>query len=487
VDRRFASGKRVQTKNKSLGSPEPGCRFTGDQRREEENREKLMSNDLTRRDALALGVSAAALAVTGAKAETAASAVKAADVAAPALPIEKGASLRMLRPVRFVQADEDVFRANAKKFTDKTGVEVKVDFVGWEDINQQTAVTSNSGAGPDIIIGFGDAPHIYVDKLVELSDVADYIGKRYGGWLFLAEKYGKRAKSNSWIGLPFGASGGPLVYRKSVLQSIGFERIPDDHAGFLDVCRELQKAGKPAGFALGNAVGDGNGFASWLLWSHGASLLDEDGNVIINSKETVTALKYLKELYPTFIAGTPSWNDVSNNRAYSAGDIALTANGVSLYFSLKNDPATAPVAADTEHQFLPMGLAKSSPMSGLTLNAMVFKHSQYPNAAKAFLQFMLEQEQYEPWLNANSGYWAQPLAAYADAAVWSGDPKVRIFKDTMKNQYWNGYKGPISTATGAVNADYVLVQMCASVATDAATPEAAAAEAERRAKRYFRR
>jgi hypothetical protein len=38
----------------------------------------------------------------------------------------------MLRPVRFVQPDEDVFRANAKAFTDKTGVEVKVDFVGWE-------------------------------------------------------------------------------------------------------------------------------------------------------------------------------------------------------------------------------------------------------------------------------------------------------------------------------------------------------------------
>jgi multiple sugar transport system substrate-binding protein len=100
---------------------------------------------------------------------------------------------------------------------------------------------------------------------------------------------------------------------------------------------------------------------------------------------------------------------------------------------------------------------------------------------------MLEREQYEPWLNANSGYWSQPLAAYADAAVWSGDPKVRIFKDAMANKYWTGYKGPISSASGAVNADYVLVQMCASVATDAATPEAAAAEAERRAKRYFRR
>jgi multiple sugar transport system substrate-binding protein len=444
-------------------------------------------SDITRRDALGLGLSAAALAATGASAQTAVSVIKAADVPAPSLPIEKGASLKMLRPVRFVQADEDVFRANAAKFTQKTGVDVKVDFVGWEDINQQTAVTSNSGAGPDIIIGFSDSPHIYVDKLVELTDVADYLGKRYGGWMFQAQKYGKRHKSETWIGLPFGASSGPLVYRKSMIQAAGYQKVPDDHAGLLDLCQKLQKAGKPAGYALGNAVGDGNGFANWLLWSHNASLLDEEGNVIINSKETIAALKYLKQLYPTFIAGTPSWNDVSNNRAYSAGDISLTSNGVSLYFSLKKDPATAAIAEDTEHQLLPLGLAKSSPMTGLTLNAMVFKHSPYPNAAKAFLQFMMEREQYEPWLNANSGYWAQPLAAYADAAVWSGDPKVRIFRDSMDGRYWTGYKGPISTASGAVNADYVLVQMCASVATDAATPEAAAAEAERRAKRYFRR
>jgi multiple sugar transport system substrate-binding protein len=359
-----------------------------------------MTNDITRRDALVLGVSAAALAATGTSARAE---IKVADVPAPAMPIEKGASLRMLRPVRFVPADEEVFRANAANFTAKTGVEVKVDFVGWEDINQQTAVTSNSGAGPDIIIGFGDAPHIYVDKLVELTDVADYIGKRYGGWLALAKKYGMKGKSNAWIGLPFGASGGPLVYRKSILKSVGFDRVPEDHAGFLDLCKKLQAAGKPAGFALGNAVGDGNGFASWLLWSHNASLLDEEGNVIINSKETIAALKYLKELYPTFIAGTPSWNDVSNNRAYSSGEIALTANGVSLYLSLKKDPATAAIAEDTEHQLLIKGLAPVSPMSGLTLNAMLFKHSPYPNAAKAFLQFMLEKEQYEPWLNANSG------------------------------------------------------------------------------------
>ena len=85
-----------------------------------------MTYDITRRDALVLGISAAALVTAGASAQTA-STIKAADVAEPKLPIEKGASLRMLRPVRFVPADEEVFRANAAKFTAKTGVEVKVD------------------------------------------------------------------------------------------------------------------------------------------------------------------------------------------------------------------------------------------------------------------------------------------------------------------------------------------------------------------------
>jgi len=117
----------------------------------------------------------------------------------------------MIRPVRFVQPDEEVFRANCARFTQQTGVEVRVDFVGWEDITQQTAVTANTGAGPDIIIGFNEAPHIYVDKLVELTDVAEYLGARYGGWLPMARRYGTRHNTNTWIGVPFGASGGPLV------------------------------------------------------------------------------------------------------------------------------------------------------------------------------------------------------------------------------------------------------------------------------------
>lgn len=443
-----------------------------------------MTSIITRRDTLRLAAGGAALAALAER--VAAQPVPRAEVAAPKLPIENGATLRILRPARFVEPDETIFRANTAKFQQATGIETRVDFVGWEDIRQQTAVASNTGTGPDIVLGWAEDPHVYIDKLIDLSDVAEYLGKRYGGWSFLAEKYGKRDRTNNWIGIPFGGATGPLAYRKSAVKEAGYDKIPNDHAEYLKLCHALKKLNKPAGFALGNAVGDGNGFANWLIWSHGGYLVDEAGKVAINSKETIAALDYLRQLYPTFVGGTLGWGDPSNNRAYAANEVWLTANGVSLYFALKNDPALRAIAEDTEHQPLPFGVVGKAPQASLILNAMLFRHSKFPNAAKTYLQYMMESEQYDPWLTGCLGYWSHTLRSYAKSAVWDSDPKLEVYRNGTDNQFWTGYKGPISHAAGTVAAEYVLVQMCASVASGQATPQEAAREAERRARRYYR-
>jgi multiple sugar transport system substrate-binding protein len=438
---------------------------------------------ITRRAALAGAGTLAAAALPGFQA----SALPIANVEPPKLPIEKDASLRVLRPTKFVDPDEVIFRENIKKFVDSTGVQVRVDFVGWEDLRPQTAVAANTGAGPDVVVGWPDDPHIYADKLIEVSDVAEYLGKKYGGWYFLAEKYGKKWGTNNWIAVPMGGSGSPAVYRESWIKEAGFDAIPNDLGQFLKLCQNLKKNGHPAGFALGNSVGDANSFCNWLLWSHNGTMVDEAGKIAINGKQTMEALKYGKELYQTFISGVLSWQDPSNNKAFIAQDIGITANGVSIYFVLKNDPATAAIAADTNHASMPFGVAGKSPQAALILNAMVFKHTKYPNAAKQFLRFMMEQEQYEKWLTGCIGYWAQPLKAYAEADVWKSDPKIATFRDTCGNEFWNGYKGPITSASGAVTADYVNVQMFAAVASGQATPEEAVKEAERRARRVYKK
>ena len=437
----------------------------------------------TRRETL--GLSAGALAAM-ALPHAPRAAIPAAAAEPPRLPIESGASLRVLRPARFVEPDEVIFRENAQAFSQRFNVPVRLDFVSWEDLGAQTAVASNTGSGPDVVVGWGEYPAIYADKLVEVSDVAEYLGKKYGGWLFQAEKHGKRTRTNDWLAVPVGGSIGPIVHRASAVKEAGFDGVPDDLGQFLRLCQALKRNGKPAGFALGNAVGDGNAFANWLLWAHGGYLVDEDGKVAINSRETVAALNYLKELYPSFISGTLAWNDVSNNRAYAANELFLTGNGISLYYALKRDANTAAMAADTEHALWPSGAAGSTPMRVLILNAMVFKHSRYPNAAKEFIRFMMEAEQYDRWLTGCLGYWSHPLDAYGQSAVWDSDPKLRVLRDGMGFRFWDGYKGPITQASGSVTAEYILVQMCASVASGQATPEAAAREAERRARRYYR-
>ena len=294
-------------------------------------------NIITRRTALAAGVAAIGSTVLP---NFAMSAIPVADVAPPKLPIENGAALRVLRPTKFLDPDETIFRENVAKFTAQTGVQVRVDFVGWEDLRPQVGVAANTGAGPDVVVAWPDDPHLFSDKLVDLSDIAEYLGKKYGGWYYLAEKYGKKWGTNNWIGVPMGGTGGPIVYRKSWVKAAGFDTVPTDLPNFLKLCQNLNKNGHPAGFALGNSVGDANGYANWLLWSHGGYLVDENNKVAINSKAAIEALNYARELYPTLISGVLSWQDPSNNKAFINGDIAMTQNGVSIYYALKTDPKT---------------------------------------------------------------------------------------------------------------------------------------------------
>ncbi len=447
---------------------------------------------VTRRDSSILGAAALGAAsvptIGRAQQNDVAAQVPTANVKPPEFPIEKGAQLHVIRPAKFIDPDQTYWDQNTASFTKQTGVPVRVDYISWEDLRPQTAVIANTGAGADMVIGFSSDPFIYSSKLVPMSDLCEYLGAKYGGWYDLALLYGRKWKSNDWISLPIGGGTGPTVYRKSWVKQAGFDTIPNDLDGFLKLCQGLKKIGHPCGFSLGHALGDANGFAEWALWSHGGAVVDENGKVMIDSQPTIDAMKYVAELYPTMIPGTISWNDSGNNKAYAAGQIGLTFNGVSIYYVLKNSPDKnlQAMAEDTDHQAVPQGLAKRSPMSAAPMNAMLFKASKYPNAGKEYLRFMMEAPQYGLWLEKCIGYWSQPLKAYAQMKFWTDDPKLKPYAAAMDTIYYDGYAGPITAASSAVTANYTIVDMFAAVATGAMSPESAAKQAARQAARYYK-
>jgi multiple sugar transport system substrate-binding protein len=443
-------------------------------------REKTVRN-LTRRDALkVLGVAALAGAAEF-------------DAARPASAArelryqpEKGATLRLLRWKRFVQGDEDQWMANTRKFFEVTGVAVQVESVGPGEVAPKAALAANVGAGPDIIYGAYDAPQLYPEKCLDLTELAQYLGDKYGGWYAACARY--CTTNGRWIAVGMAFLTECVVYRKSMVQAAGFAEVPQDLPGFLKLCKALKERATPAGLALGNAGGDANTWCHWLIWAHGGRMVNERNEVVINSKETLAALEYGRELYPTFIPGTLSWLDPNNNKAFLAGEISLTYNGISIYYAAKTaqEPALKALAPDIFHAHLPIGPVNRPTELAVFTSAWVFKYTKYPNAAREYLRFMLEREQYERWQQASLGYITQSLRQYESNPVWTEDPKHTPFRDGGRMTLDTGYAGSLGHASAACLSDFVLVNMVAEAASGQSTPQAAAARAEQRARRYYR-
>ncbi|MGF7159143.1 multiple sugar transport system substrate-binding protein [Rhodoligotrophos appendicifer] len=404
--------------------------------------------------------------------------------AIPTFTPEQGATLRLLRWVPFVKGEEEAWNANTKAFTDATGVQVRIDQESWEDVRPKAAVAANIGSGPDMVMGWFDDVFQYPDKLVPLTDLGTALGAANGGWYEGVEGYARRG--DEFIALPLCAIGNAICYRNSQVEKAGFSKFPTDTAGFLELCKALKANNTPAGFPHGKAVGDGNNYAHWLLWSHGGRMVDENGKVAINSPETMKAIEYAKSLYETFIPGTESWLDINNNRAFLAGKISVTANGVSLYYAATKDPAMKELADDIRTVNLPVGPVGKSVELHQTSTLAVFKHTKYPEAAKAYLAFMYQPDKMNAWITGASAYCCQPLKAFENNPVWTSTPIHEPYSRASATLRPNGYAGPLGYASAGVMADYVLVDMFAEAVTGQRKPEEAIANAERRTNRYYR-
>ena len=400
---------------------------------------------------------------------------------------ERDARLRVLRWSRFVQGDIDQYMANVKKFEAKYGIQVRVDNESWEDVRPKAAVAANTGAGPDIILGTNDDANLYPDKLVDVTDLANYLGKKYGGFYPACEAY-LRPDGKRWIGIPLGAAGSMMVYRESALKAAGFNSFPKDTEAFLKMMKALKDKGSPGGFALGHATGDANTWCHWLVWSFGGKMVDKNNKVVIDSPETIKALEYSRELYGTFVPGTLSWLDPNNNKAFLDGQISVTNNGISIYYAAKNsqDPKIKELVPDINHAEYPVGPAGVGTAFHLFLNQMIFKYTKYPKAAKEFIRFMMEEEQYGPWMQAGIGYVAHPLAAYAKNPIWTSDPKHTPYRDVVKNMRPAGYEGKLGYASAGALADFIIVDMVAEAASGGKSPKEAAERAQKRAERYYK-
>lgn len=383
-------------------------------------------------------------------------------------------------------ADVEIIR-QATEWGKQNKVSVTIEQINGNDIPARAAAAIQSNQGPDIIQFFHNWQNQYADALVDVTDICTELEGKYGGFI-------EYARDNATLGARFTAIPHTIVpnifvARKSHLNAAGTKEWPRTWDDLRREGRKWKAAGHPIGQTIGHTFGDAVNFAYPYLWSYGVAERDEHKKVVINSKQTVEALKFFKALWNDAMdPGGISWDDSSNNRAFLSGAIAATNNAPSIYLTASNqvllDERGNPLADDIVHAPNPAG-----PVGVFhyhySQQLAIPRYSRNVEAAKDFVRWLMDKKQYSKYLRRGQAYQASPLKAYMNDAMWQMFPALKLYRDYLLQGRAVGWKGPADGQAAKVVQSYILVDMLANVATGKMSAEDSAKWAESRLKTIY--
>jgi multiple sugar transport system substrate-binding protein len=245
----------------------------------------------------------------------------------------KGTKLHLLEWVSFVPAADVELKRLAAEFGKLAGVDVTVELINFNDLNPRIASGIETKAGPDIIQMHNNWPHLYADGLADVDALAEEIDKRDGG---IYELFRNVSFVNGrWKSVPMGTSPPTFAYRSDWFKEAGAAKFPETVDEFRKVGTALKKKNRPMGQAFGHSLGDPNGWAYAMTWCFGGQEVDKDQKtVMINSKETIEALKFTVAM----------WKDAWTKGA-SPGTTAATTARIWLRRSRPRSTARASISS----------------------------------------------------------------------------------------------------------------------------------------------
>jgi ABC-type glycerol-3-phosphate transport system substrate-binding protein len=206
-------------------------------------------------------------------------------------------TMHWLRWADFVPASDQLLKGEIVKLCEKDlGMKLTVEPINANDIQARITAAIQSGSGPDIFMTLNNWPQLYADSCVDVSDVAEDLGKAQGGFYDICKVVG--TVGSKWIAVPWCTGGGLVAYRKSWLAEAGANEFPKTWDDYRAVGKKLKAANHPYGQTAGHTFGDAPGWWYPYLWSWGGKEVEADGKtVVLNTKETVESVKFAVALW----------------------------------------------------------------------------------------------------------------------------------------------------------------------------------------------
>jgi multiple sugar transport system substrate-binding protein len=369
-------------------------------------------------------------------------------------------------------ADVEIVRQGTE-WGKQNNVSVNIEQINANDIPARAAAAIESKQGPDIIQFFHNWQNQYADALTDVTDICTELETKYGGFIEYARAHA--TLGGRFTAVPHTIVPNIYVARKSHLKAAGTQQWPKTWEELRREGKKWKAAGHPIGQTVGHTFGDAVDFAYPYLWSYGVTERDEHNQVVINSKQSLEALKFFKALWDDAMdPGGLSWDDSSNNRAFLSGAIAATNNAPSIYLTASNqvilDDRGDPLVDDIIHVPNPSGPAGVFHYH-YSQQLAIPKYSKNAEAAKDFIHWLMDKQQYSKYLRRGQAYQAAPLKIYMKDAMWDMFPALKPYRDTLLQGQAVGWKGPADEKAAKVVLNYVLVDMLANVAIGNMSPE----------------
>src|SRR5438874_4494293 len=166
----------------------------------------------------------------------------------------KGTKLTIIGGNSYVPAQDGELDALVKQLSADTGMDAKIERFADAQMDAKVAAVIESG-GADVAVLRDTDPHLYANKLLDVTDVATELDATRGGWFDVAKQAG--TVDGKWRALMLGQAPAAWNWRPDFFTAACVPKFPDTFDELLAAAQKMKSYGKPIGMSLGHAPGDG--------------------------------------------------------------------------------------------------------------------------------------------------------------------------------------------------------------------------------------
>ena len=400
----------------------------------------------------------------------------------------KKKTLRIVQWNHFVPGYDKWFNGQyVKEWGEKNDTEVTVDNIGIATINQTAASEVSAKKGHDLFMFLWPKP-VYEEEVIDHREIYEECQKKYGKPIDLAIKSTYNPKTKRYFGFSDSYVPDPVNYRKSLFDQVGMK--PDTWDDIRVAGKKIKdKTGIPVGIGQAQEIDTAMAMRA-VLYSFGGSEQDEQGKLVLRSKGTLEAVKFIKALYTeTMTPEVLSWDASSNNRAMLAGKASVVLNAISV--TREGENKGMPITDDIWLAKAAKGPVRRMGLEHVMSVYVIWKFAENIDGAKKFLVDYVGNfhRAFEASEYYNFPCWQKQVPDLQQMIKndKKGKPsdKYAVLADSLDWATNVGYPGYSNAAIDEIYSTWVLNVMFAKAATGTLSPEDAIKEAEDKCKGIF--